>query len=204
MWPILYRNGGAVQTTTGLSGPDAVASSLANSAGVTESFPHGHPDEAEPDGSTPQASVSRRNRVDATRRVGSRSFMTSMITAGRRAVRAGSFPRWRECAAELVGERSESRAGAASVRSVYSRTSSPSRIFSTAVTLRRMRRAAASTSRTTTSIVVADGKRLLEVAAARHAGLARRDETVDTRLELDERAELRHSRDAAARTWPAS
>jgi hypothetical protein len=46
-----------VQTTTGLSGPEAPASSFANSAGVTESVPHGHPEDAEPEGSPEQAAA---------------------------------------------------------------------------------------------------------------------------------------------------
>jgi hypothetical protein len=54
-----------VQTTTGLSGPEALASSFAKSAGVTESLPHGHPDEAAPVEPPAHAADSATNMIAA-------------------------------------------------------------------------------------------------------------------------------------------
>ena len=50
--------------------------------------------------------------------------------------------------------------------------------------------------------VLADRKGLLEVHVPGHAALARRNQALDSRLEFEERAELRDARHAAGRICP--
>src|SRR5512139_2762404 len=93
MWPTRYRNGGAVQTTTGASDPEADASSFAKSAGVTESFPHGQPDEVP---APPPAQADAASGSDSRVRTASdEAFMLRMITAVARVrVRASEYFRF--------------------------------------------------------------------------------------------------------------
>ena len=69
-WPARNRNGGAVQTTTGLSAPDAFASSATRSAGLTMLSPHGSVEDAVPAVFPAQAAEARARTTATIRRPG--------------------------------------------------------------------------------------------------------------------------------------